>query len=196
MTTIHQPWTSLFLFTLLGGILLGSSAASEPTQITSAVQLFVDDYVVDTTDGVRRQVNRWKKYPGNPVLRPSKPWEMGGTYLNVYGSVIYDEDEKLFKCWYWTMNAEDSPIPTQNIKVMCYATSTDGIHWEKPNVGIFEFPGSKDNNIVMASKFDDKKQRAYPVYLWSHQNAVGPRSSAALQSLFLRAAPRGKVHRS
>ena len=156
MTTLHQSWIRLLLFTFLGGILLDSSANSEPTQITSAVQLFVDDYVVDTTDGVRRQVNQWKKYPGNPVVRPSKPWEVGGTYLNMYGSVIYDEDEKLFKCWYWTMNAEESPVPTKNIKVMCYATSADGIHWEKPSVGIFEFLGSKDNNIVMASKFEDK----------------------------------------
>ena len=62
MTTLHQSWIRLLLFTFLGGILLDSSAASEPTQITSAVQLFVDDYVVDTTDGVRRQVNQWKKY--------------------------------------------------------------------------------------------------------------------------------------
>ena len=40
MTTLHQSWIRLLLFTFLGGILLDSSANSEPTQITSAVQLF------------------------------------------------------------------------------------------------------------------------------------------------------------
>jgi len=29
----------------------------------------------------------------------------------------------------------------------CYAESRDGIHWDKPDLGIFEFRGSKKNNI-------------------------------------------------
>ena len=31
-----------------------------------------------------------------------------------------------------------------------YAESTDGIHWDKPNLGIIDFEGSKKNNIVWA----------------------------------------------
>ena len=30
----------------------------------------------------------------------------------------------------------------------CYAESRDGIHWVKPELGLFEFQGSKQNNIV------------------------------------------------
>lgn len=30
----------------------------------------------------------------------------------------------------------------------CYAESTDGIHWTKPELNLFEFNGSKRNNIV------------------------------------------------
>ena len=30
----------------------------------------------------------------------------------------------------------------------CYAESKDGIHWSKPELGLFEFGGSKRNNIV------------------------------------------------
>ena len=33
----------------------------------------------------------------------------------------------------------------------CYAESDDGIRWRKPELGLFEFRGSKDNNIVLAS---------------------------------------------
>jgi len=32
--------------------------------------------------------------------------------------------------------------------VTCYAESNDGIHWHKPNLGLFEWEGSKENNIV------------------------------------------------
>src|SRR5262249_7240453 len=32
--------------------------------------------------------------------------------------------------------------------VACYAESRDGIHWTKPDLGLFEFDGSKHNNIV------------------------------------------------
>ena len=33
-------------------------------------------------------------------------------------------------------------------EVTCYAESKDGVHWNKPKLGLFEFNGSKDNNIV------------------------------------------------
>jgi len=144
--TMNRPITSLLILSLLGGFVLCSGADGEPTKITSAVQLFIDDYVVDTTEGVRRNVHQWQKHAENPVLRPDKPWEYGGNYLNAYGSVICDESERIFKAWYWTMKAEDSKVPTRNIKMMCYATSPDGIHWEKPNVGIYQFQDSTDNN--------------------------------------------------
>jgi hypothetical protein len=32
--------------------------------------------------------------------------------------------------------------------VACYAESKDGIHWIRPKLGLFEFNGSKNNNIV------------------------------------------------
>ena len=31
---------------------------------------------------------------------------------------------------------------------ICYARSLDGIHWEKPVLGLVEFAGNKENNIV------------------------------------------------
>jgi len=32
---------------------------------------------------------------------------------------------------------------------LCYAVSTDGIDWEKPDLGLLEFGGNKRNNILM-----------------------------------------------
>ena len=33
-------------------------------------------------------------------------------------------------------------------KNVCYAESTDGINWERPSLGLVEFAGSTDNNII------------------------------------------------
>lgn len=33
-------------------------------------------------------------------------------------------------------------------QLVCYAESNDGITWTKPNLGLFEFKGSKENNVV------------------------------------------------
>lgn len=31
----------------------------------------------------------------------------------------------------------------------CYAESKDGIHWTRPDLGLFEFNGSRNNNIIV-----------------------------------------------
>ena len=38
----------------------------------------------------------------------------------------------------------------------CYAESRDGVHWEKPDLGLFEFRGSKQNNIFYCCAPDGK----------------------------------------
>jgi hypothetical protein len=43
------------------------------------------------------------------------------------------------------------PNTDKNPLLCCYAESDDGIHWRKPELGLFAFNGSKANNIVMAS---------------------------------------------
>jgi len=65
-----------------------------------------------------------------------------------YGSVIKIGDT--FHMWY---NGNYGPYRnTVNYErthcVLCYANSKDGVHWEKPNLGLVEFNGSKNNNIV------------------------------------------------
>jgi hypothetical protein len=50
--------------------------------------------------------------------------------------------------WYcaWTKH-----IPAR----CCYAESDDGLTWRKPNVGIHEYEGSRDNNIIIQSDQSD-----------------------------------------
>jgi len=113
---------------------------SEPVRIGDFRQLFIDDHVVDRMEGVTRVVNQAEKHAANPVVQLDRPWE-GEFQVGGWGSVIYDETENLFKMWYCA-----SPKPEGGI--MCYAFSKDGIHWEKPELGLMERNGSTANNIV------------------------------------------------
>ena len=84
-----------------------------------------------------------------PVLTADQPWE--GHIIKIAsgtGSVLYDEQEHKFRMWYLGAN-QAVPRETLNSYGGGYAESTDGIHWHKPRVGLFEFAGSKDNNIVV-----------------------------------------------
>ncbi len=116
----------------------GRSAEGAALSIGRQKQLFVDDYIIEEMDKVSQVLNPVTKYPGNPVLRPDRPWEGIHTYL--YGAVIYDDDEDLFKMWY----LGGGPERTGG----CYATSKDGINWQKPELGLVDFQGSKMNNCI------------------------------------------------
>jgi hypothetical protein len=39
----------------------------------------------------------------------------------------------------------------EDIAVTCYAESRDGINWIKPNLGIFEVMGTRENNVILAN---------------------------------------------
>ena len=67
------------------------------------------------------------------------------TGIRSYGSLVYDDDERLFKMWY-SMYSRD-----WTEAMLAYATSRDGLNWEKPNLGIIEYRGSQDNNLVFGS---------------------------------------------
>lgn len=92
---------------------------------------------------------------------PSKPWEV--RYDNGYPNLSYDEEAKLYRLYYTTfikdMDSANTPLPDRPHKhyepsstratALCYACSRDGIHWEKPSLGLVEFEGSTDNNILL-----------------------------------------------
>ncbi|WP_260473654.1 hypothetical protein, partial [Streptococcus pneumoniae] len=74
-----------------------------------------------------------------------------------------DKELKLYRCWYQTFvsdeASEETPLAERGEKeyivkssrmtALCYAESKDGVKWEKPNLNLVKFKGSKDNNIVL-----------------------------------------------
>jgi hypothetical protein len=127
--------------------------------------LLLDSRIIEGTGNAILTVGAVQKDKRNPLFKEDKPWEP--RYDNVYCNVIYDEQNKLYKCWYSpfiiderttsTPEAERNPSDHDYMSVkpngremgVCYAVSKDGIHWEKPELGLVEFNGNKKNNILM-----------------------------------------------
>lgn len=93
-------------------------------------QLFVDDFLIASTDGVMRVWHHPRKYEGNPVLKPETPWELNtpgnAIALPKGGGLWWDSHAKIFRLWYeagWC-------------REICYAWSKDGIRWERPSLDI------------------------------------------------------------
>ena len=107
------------------------------------VDLFLDDdHLVAASEGVAVTPAAVEKHPDNPLLVHDKPWEQG--LLN-YTCVLQDVDEGVYKMWYQMV----SPEPQGERRSAChYAVSKDGLHWEKPALGLVEFAGSTENNIL------------------------------------------------
>ena len=133
----------------------------EALKIGANKQLFIDDLLIDETLGVCRNLNQPAKYVGNPIMIPLYPWE---GRLELYGTVWRDPDGA-FRMWYQGMGGmgiahmgldlrgtpfEFLNFDLQNLECsICFATSEDGIHWKRPNMGLIEFHGTKDNNILI-----------------------------------------------
>ena len=44
---------------------------------------------------------------------------------------------------------------------LCYAESTDGVHWERPDLGLVSYRGSGDNNILGPAVHDPVRQAGW-----------------------------------
>ena len=120
----------------------------KPVMIGTRSQLLVDDYLIAQSVGITTQLHPMTKQP-EPVLKAEAPWErpeVGGLWG--IPNVLYDPDEGLFKLWYNTFGT----YPARNLQpepeYACYATSTDGLNWERPDLGLCQYAGSTANNIL------------------------------------------------
>ena len=104
-----------------------------------------DDRIIEDRWKIERFVVSLKRHPGNPLIVKEYPWEGLGPLA---ASVIYDPRDEIFKMWYWIFDkhAFENKLPFSNN--ICYAESRDGVKWEKPFLGLFDYQGSKENNVI------------------------------------------------
>jgi len=116
--------------------------------------LLLDSRVVAEVANARLTLGTPQKHPANPLFQADKPWE--NSMNNLYPNVIWDEEAQIFKLWYKCVLADkeviaqmDQPSTVHDVGwYLLYATSKDGVHWDKPELGIHKFAGSSANNIV------------------------------------------------
>lgn len=102
----------------------------------------------------------------NPVLRPGKAGRPDSGGVAFYGTVIPIQNQ--LRMWYLCAGGhEDAPGFSWLRHVrwrVCYATSTDGIHWEKPNLGLVEYGGNVQNNLVKLDPTGSEVSQSVVIY--------------------------------
>ncbi len=127
-------------------LLFLSTLAAEPTRLPRKGPFFpVDERIVEDRWHLERFVVRLQRHAANPVIVREHPWETNGAYA---GQTLKDPKTGAFLMWYGVFDeyAYNNRLPfSYNI---CFATSRDGVAWTKPHLGVFDFRGSKANNII------------------------------------------------
>lgn len=148
------------LILFLGATLMPSILFADEVDTMRTRFLLLDSRIVASAENAKLVPGTVKKHPNNPLFGEDKPWEK--RFDNLYGNIIYDQEEKQYKLWYSPFIVDNSaqgmtleerkarPYDTPDNREMaiCYATSADGINWVKPELGIVEYNGSKATNIL------------------------------------------------
>ena len=115
--------------------------------------LFADDSGVASSSGVIRTLHPARTRSA-PVLQGERPWE--GSRVYIYGSVHFDAVTRQLSMWYLGHPDADEKGSMPTVAgfhkgkgdMVLYATSRDGLLWERPALGLHSFQGSTANNIV------------------------------------------------
>ena len=147
---MHALLSSLILLTVAVSAQAGAATDTPKTvNIDSRLELFVDDHLIERMSGVSLRLHRPRL--SEPVLKFDADWEGPG---NHYITIFKDED--IYRMYYRCVGGGDTPASGEGwLMNTCYAESKDGIHWTRPNLGLHEYKGSKENNIILTGEEGD-----------------------------------------
>jgi len=114
------------------------SAADAPIALGIDRELFADRYLIDSLKGA--QLTLHEPRDEGVAIPFDKPWE--GPFCG-YCTVL--RDGETYRAYY---RGKVSSMPDGKGEVTCVAESKDGVTWTKPELGLFDFQGSKANNII------------------------------------------------
>ena len=143
---------------------MGSKDA-EPRELGSQKQLLFDRLFLEESKGVTLAVEKPFQDPA-PVLTADKHWEDVG--IGPFNTVAFENGA--FRMWYDAMAQVDGQME----RMLCHAESEDGVHWNKPEIGLIEFRESKKNTIVAPPRMaggsvfrDDQAPASERYKLWT-----------------------------
>ncbi len=156
-------------------------------------QLFLDDDLVAEKNGLKRVLHRPQKHTRNPVIVGEHPWEESVEMP----SALYEPEQGKIRLWYRSTHRKDEldfqevdPDPEKRkqqvaklvgstVCQIAYAESKDGVRFNKPTLGLIEFRGKKENNLVwgrmgdwanmvVKSPNEQDPAKRYQCLIWAH----------------------------
>ena len=125
---------------LLAGVCGPPTTGESILEVGDRTQCLIDGLFFAESSNITLQPEPPVK-TGEHTLVSDRPWE--DATLNWF-SVM--EDGGKYRMWYECYDAAGWPTPDDTS--FCYAESADGIHWEKPPLGLCAYGGSTENNIL------------------------------------------------
>ena len=128
---------------LIGAAVFALAAANA----TEHTILLVDDADILYRSGTKRVLCPLTRSPANPILKSGVyPWETAIAWTSVYR----DPATGKYQLWYQAFAGDASRDRTRRC-VVSYAESDDGIKFNRPNLGLFDFNGIKETSIVLVA---------------------------------------------
>lgn len=126
----------------LAKVEFGNANGSEkPIELSSELEPFIDRYLIDSLSNALH-ISHEPKDEGK-VLKFDRPWE--GPFC-AYCTMIKARDR--YQLYY---RGVSKPSDNSSAEVTCYAESKDGINWVKPDLGLYEVHGTRENNVILAN---------------------------------------------
>lgn len=122
-------------------LVLGQPTA--PLDVGERRELFVDHFLIERLEGVELRLHH--PVPAGVALRLDQPWE---GIVSGYVTVLQDGPR-------YVMYYRGRPSRTggdgaaESREVACYAESPDGVRWTRPNLGLHEVAGTRQNNVIL-----------------------------------------------
>jgi hypothetical protein len=108
--------------------------------------LFVDDHDVLYRAGTTRVLQPLKRHADKAILDMSRPWEVGIGYTSVYR----DPASGKYQLWYQAYAGNRAG--ERRLKcVVCYAESSDGLHFDRPELDLFPYQNQKSNIVLVSN---------------------------------------------
>ena len=112
-----------------------------PFELGSRRELFIDHHLIESMEGARLELGAVRDE--GPVFRFDESWE--GPFAG-YSTVIQDGERYLL----YYRGLPKAGADGTSLETTCVALSSDGLHWERPSLGLHEVNGSKENNVILA----------------------------------------------
>lgn len=152
--------------------------------------LFLDDRFIEEQSGLKRVWHQAQPIP-EAIIKPDQPWEH---WIHVWGTVLFDPKDQLYKIWYTntvllprTPETQPKWAMYQEYSHSCYAESEDCIHWRKPKLKLatIELPDGRswsESNALLPANSEGvhvilnphprNEEERFLMAMWSHQGFV------------------------